>query len=365
MEYRRLGNSGAAVASLCLGTMTFGAEADEAASHAHPRRLRRGRRQLHRHGRRLQRRRLGGDHRPLARRRIPPRRGRWWWPPRPAFPMGPGPNDLGTSRRHLGAALDASLGRLGVERIDLYQMHAWDALTPIEETLRFLDDATRAGKIAYYGFSNFLGWQVTKAVHVARALRLAPPVTLQPQYNLLVRDIEHEIVPACLDAGIGLLPWSPLGGGWLAGKYARDVPPDRRDPPRREPRARHGGLRGAQRQRPHLARHRRGGGGGRGARGQPGRGGARLGRGAAGGHLGDPRRAHHRAAGGEPQGRRSRARRDGDGDARRGERARVPASIPTARRRSPSATARSRADVETREERCLCPVASSGPLRQW
>ena len=83
------------------------------------------------------------------------------------FPMGPGPNDLGTSRRHLGDALDASLGRLGVERIDLYQMHAWDALTPIEETLRFLDDATRAGKIAYYGFSNFLGWQVTKAVHVA------------------------------------------------------------------------------------------------------------------------------------------------------------------------------------------------------
>ena len=100
----------------------------------------------------------------------PPRRGRWWWRPRPAFPMGPGPNDLGTSRRHLGGALDASLGRLGVERIDLYQMHAWDALTPIEETLRFLDDATRAGKIAYYGFSNFLGWQVTKAVHVARAL---------------------------------------------------------------------------------------------------------------------------------------------------------------------------------------------------
>src|SRR6185312_13460662 len=126
------------------------------------------------------------------------------------FPMGDGPNDLGLSRRHLGQALDDSLRRLGVGRIDLYQMHAWDALTPIEETLRFLGDAARAGKIAYYGFSNFLGWQVTKAVHVARALRLAPPVTLQPQYNLLVRDIEHEVVPACLDAGIGLLPWSPL-----------------------------------------------------------------------------------------------------------------------------------------------------------
>ena len=104
-------------------------------------------------------------------------------------------------------------------------MHAWDALTPLEETLRFLDDATRAGKIAYYGFSNFLGWHVTKAVHLAKAAGWAPPVTLQPQYNLLVRDIELEIVPACLDAGIGLLPWSPLAGGWLAGKYRRDVMP--------------------------------------------------------------------------------------------------------------------------------------------
>ena len=104
-------------------------------------------------------------------------------------------------------------------------MHAWDALTPLEETLRFLDDAISAGKIAYYGFSNFLGWHVTKAVHLARAAGWAPPVTLQPQYNLLVRDIELEIVPACLDAGIGLLPWSPLAGGWLAGKYQRDVMP--------------------------------------------------------------------------------------------------------------------------------------------
>jgi len=141
------------------------------------------------------------------------------------FPMGKGPNDLGISRRHLVQALDASRKRLGVEQIDLYQVHAWDALTPIEETLRFLDDAVSAGKIAYYGFSNFLGWHITKAVHLAKANHWAPPVTLQPQYNLLVREIELEIVPACLDAGIGLLPWSPLGGGWLAGKYQRDVKP--------------------------------------------------------------------------------------------------------------------------------------------
>jgi aryl-alcohol dehydrogenase-like predicted oxidoreductase len=139
--------------------------------------------------------------------------------------MGAGPNDLGLSRKHLGAALDASLRRLGVEQIDLYQMHAWDALTPLEETLRFLDDSIRKGKIAYYGFSNFLGWQLTKAVWLAKANGCAPPVTLQPQYNLLVRDIEHEIVPASLDANIGLLAWSPLGGGWLSGKYKRDQIP--------------------------------------------------------------------------------------------------------------------------------------------
>jgi aryl-alcohol dehydrogenase-like predicted oxidoreductase len=141
------------------------------------------------------------------------------------FAMGAGNNDLGLSRRHLRRALDDSLRRLDVEHIDLYQMHAWDALTPIEETLRFLDDAVAAGKISYYGFSNYLGWQVTKAVHTAREHGWTPPVTLQPQYNLLVRDIEHEVVPACLDGGLGLLPWSPLAGGWLTGKYQRDTTP--------------------------------------------------------------------------------------------------------------------------------------------
>ena len=224
MDYRNLGASGAVVSTFALGAMTFGAEADEATS-----------RQLMSEyvaaggnfidtadvysqgiseeivGRWL------ADHPGDAQKIVLTTKAR--------FPMGPGPNDLGLSRKHLRAALDASLRRLGVEHIDLYQMHAWDALTPIEETLRFLDDAIRAGKIGYYGFSNFLGWQLTKAVHVARAAGLAPPVTLQPQYNLLVRDIEWEIVPAAQDAGIGLLPWSPLGGGWLSGKYKRDEVP--------------------------------------------------------------------------------------------------------------------------------------------
>ena len=98
-------------------------------------------------------------------------------------------------------------------------------MTPIEETLRFLDDAVSAGKITYYGFSNYVGWHIAKASEIAKAKGYSRPVTLQPQYSLLVRDIELEIVDACLDAGMGLLPWSPLGGGWLSGKYKRDALP--------------------------------------------------------------------------------------------------------------------------------------------
>jgi aryl-alcohol dehydrogenase (NADP+) len=141
------------------------------------------------------------------------------------FPMGNDPNSLGLSTRHLTRALDASLFRLGLERVDLYQVHAFDPWTPLEETLRTLDGFIRTGKISYYGLSNFTGWQLTKTVQLASALGLAAPVTLQPQYSLIVREIEWEIVPAVQDAGMGLLPWSPLGGGWLSGKYQRDERP--------------------------------------------------------------------------------------------------------------------------------------------
>jgi aryl-alcohol dehydrogenase-like predicted oxidoreductase len=127
------------------------------------------------------------------------------------------------SRTHLGRALEASLRRLGVDTVDLYQAHAWDPLTPIEETLGFLDDAVRAGKIRYAGVSNFVGWQLQKAAMLAG--EAAPIVTVQPQYNLLVRDIELEIVDVCRNEGIGILPWSPLAGGWLTGKYTRDELP--------------------------------------------------------------------------------------------------------------------------------------------
>jgi aryl-alcohol dehydrogenase (NADP+) len=226
MDYRTLGASGCAVSALCLGTMTFGEETDEPGAHQ----------QLDRfveaggtfvdtadvYG--------GGMSEEIIGR---------WLASRPAeiteqvvlatkgrFGPDDSPNGSGLSARHLTRALDASLRRLGRDAVDLYQLHAFDPLTPLEETLRTLDGFVRAGKIRYYGLSNFTGWQLTKAVHLARALNITGPVTLQPQYSLLVREIEWEIVPAAMDAGLGLLPWSPLGGGWLSGKYRRDERPE-------------------------------------------------------------------------------------------------------------------------------------------
>jgi aryl-alcohol dehydrogenase-like predicted oxidoreductase len=227
MDYRTLGSSGCAVSSLCLGTMTFGTEADETVSHQ----------QLDRFVE------AGGTMVDTADTYSAGRSeeiiGRWF-ASRPAevtepvvlatkgrFPVGrdTSPNGAGLSARHLTRALDASLRRLGRDAVDLYQVHSFDPLTPMEETLRTLDQFVRAGKIRYYGLSNFTGWQLTKAVHLARALNVAGPVTLQPQYSLLAREIEWEIVPAVIDAGMGMLPWSPLGGGWLSGKYRRDQRP--------------------------------------------------------------------------------------------------------------------------------------------
>ena len=222
-----LGGSGCAVSSLCLGTMTFGVETDEAGAHDQLDRF------LEAGGTMIDTADVYGDGR--SEEII----GRWF-ASRPADLTEPvvlatkgrfassrpdAPNGAGLSARHLTRALDASLRRLGRDVVDLYQVHAYDPLTPLEETVRTLDGFVRAGKIRYWGLSNFTGWQLTKAVHLARALNAAGPVTIQPQYSLLARETEWEIVPAALDAGLGLLPWSPLGGGWLSGKYRRDQRP--------------------------------------------------------------------------------------------------------------------------------------------
>lgn len=141
------------------------------------------------------------------------------------FGTGPDVNDVGLSRRHLQRALDSSLKQLNTDNIDLYQLHGWDPVTPVEETLDFLDDAVRAGKISYVGLSNFTGWQLQLMLSTAKALGLQVPVTVQQQYSLLSRESEWEVVPAALHNKIGLLPWSPLAGGFLTGKYQRGSTP--------------------------------------------------------------------------------------------------------------------------------------------
>ncbi len=224
MEYRLLGSSGLVVSRLCLGTMTFGTETDQAGSFA----------QLDAfvdaggtfidtadvYSKGVSEQIVGAwlaDRGDVRDQVVVATKGR--------FPMSSSTNGLGLSRRHLHDALNASLRRLGVESIDLYQLHAWDPLTPIEEYLRFVDDAVSAGKVHYFGLSNFLAWQLAAVAERAASGGWTVPISLQPQYNLLTRSIELEIVPACEEYGLTLMPWSPLAGGWLTGKYRRDSRP--------------------------------------------------------------------------------------------------------------------------------------------
>ncbi len=138
--------------------------------------------------------------------------------------MGDGVNDQGASRYHLQNAVEASLRRLKTDHIDLYQIHSWDDETPIEETLRALDDLVRAGKIRYIGASNFAAWQLARANDQAERFGWERFVTVQPHYHMLEREIERELVPYCRWAGVGILPYFPLAGGFLTGKYTRGQP---------------------------------------------------------------------------------------------------------------------------------------------
>ena len=223
MKYRTLGRSGAVVSTYALGTMTFGSETAE------PEAARQLAEYTARGGNLVETADVysGGESERIV--------GRWlgtlderaraniFLATKGRFPVGVETRDAGNSRRHLRRALDASLVRLGVEHVDLYQLHSWDPLTPLDESLGFLEDAVRAGKISYAGLSNFTGWQIAKAATLA-ADRV-PLISMQPQYNLLVREVEWEVVPACIDGGLGILPWSPLGGGWLTGKYSATEAP--------------------------------------------------------------------------------------------------------------------------------------------
>lgn len=224
MERRALGRSELQVSVLSMGTMTFGAEANEATSHAMLDRFAEAggttidTADVYSMGtaEEIVGRWLAG--RPDKDRFVVATKGR--------FAMGDGPNDSGASRDHLVGAVDASLRRLGIDAIDLYQVHCWDPATPLEETLETLDDLVRAGKIRYAGLSNFTGYQFARAVTTARLRGWTQIVSLQALYNLLDRTIEQELIPECLDEGVGILPWSPLAGGWLTGKYTKDRRPE-------------------------------------------------------------------------------------------------------------------------------------------
>ncbi|MDX7952638.1 aldo/keto reductase [Lichenihabitans sp. Uapishka_5] len=140
------------------------------------------------------------------------------------FPMGEGPNNRGLSRYHLVNACEASLRRLGTDVIDLYQLHEWDGITPVEEMLEALDLLQRQGKVRYVGCSNFSGWHIMKALGIAERERLPRFVSQQIHYTLQAREAEQELVPISLDQGLGILVWSPIAGGLLSGKYRRGQP---------------------------------------------------------------------------------------------------------------------------------------------
>ena len=227
MEYRFLGHTGLRVSELCLGAMTFGRqnEATEEESHA----------MLDRFVA------VGGNFIDTANvystgisEEIV---GRWLRRQRRddvviatkvRFPMGAGPNDLGLSRKHVLSSVEASLKRLQTDYIDLYQVHCWDPATPLEETLSTLNDLVRRGAVRYIGVSNFNGWQLQRALDLSHEKGWEGFVCLQPQYNLLCRSTEWELIPISIREGLGVIPWSPLRGGWLSGKFRRGMtaPPD-------------------------------------------------------------------------------------------------------------------------------------------
>jgi aryl-alcohol dehydrogenase-like predicted oxidoreductase len=222
MNYRSLGRTGLKVSELCLGAMTFGREheASEAESHAMLERFVAA----------------GGnfiDTADVYSRGVSEEiLGRWLErqqrdalvvATKVRFPMGDDPNEVGLGRKHIMRSVERSLRRLKTDYIDLYQVHAWDKQTPLEETLSTLDDLVRRGWVRYLGVSNFTGWQLQKALELSRQRGWEPFSCLQPQYNLLCRSTEWELLPVSQNEGLGVIPWSPLRGGWLSGKFRRGM----------------------------------------------------------------------------------------------------------------------------------------------
>jgi len=230
VKLRPLGRTGIRVPVLCLGTMTFGLQSDEATSFQILDRALEGgidfldTADVYPLGGDLDR---VGTTEEIVGRWIRDRRARErvFLATKCCAPMGTGPNDVGLSRFHIQRAVEASLRRLQTDVIDLYQTHFFDLHTPIEETLRALDDLIGQGKIRYVGCSNYPAWRLAEALGVSERLSLARYQTVQPRYNLLYREIETELLPLVRDAGVGVLVYNPIAGGLLSGKYQKGQPP--------------------------------------------------------------------------------------------------------------------------------------------
>ena len=220
MNYRFMGKTGLRVSDLCLGAMTFGREADEKQSHQMMDRF------VEAGGNFIDTANvysIGLSEEIVGSWLLTQNRDDLVIATKVRFPMGSGPNEVGLSRKHILASVEASLRRLRTDYIDLYQVHCWDPVTPLEETLSTLNDLVRAGKVRYIGASNFSGWQLQKAIDMSRQMGWEPFTCLQPLYNLLDRSLEWELIPLSLNEGIGVIPWSPLRGGWLSGKFRRGM----------------------------------------------------------------------------------------------------------------------------------------------
>ena len=228
MQLIPFGRTGLQVSRLCLGTMTFGLQCDEKTSHAildaaadrgitfldtadvYP---------------------LGGTLETVG--RTEEILGRWLRGKRDKFivatkcggNVGPAPWQRGTSRKHVLSAIDASLARLGTDYVDLYQAHHFDAGTPIDETIEAFDAVVQSGKARYVGVSNYPAYRVARALGRSEALGITRPVSVQPRYNMLFRQIERELLPLCQEEGLAVIPYNPLAGGLLTGKHARTAPP--------------------------------------------------------------------------------------------------------------------------------------------
>lgn len=217
MEYRQLGRSGLQVSVIGLGTNNFGRRLDPkqtefVMNHA----LDMGINMIdtsNSYGQGLSEEYIG--------RAVKGKRGKFILATKVSSRMGEGPNMAGNSRQHIVAEVENSLRRLGTDYIDVYQLHWPDANTPIEESLRTLDDLVKQGKVRYIGCSNFMAWQVCEAAWTSRTCGITPLVSVQPKYSMLDREIEAELVPFCKEYGVGILPYYPLANGFLTGKYRR------------------------------------------------------------------------------------------------------------------------------------------------